>query len=162
MSRKYLRFTLNNKIFQFRALPFGLSTSPFVFTQSMTAIASHLHTKAISRFPYLDDWLSRNQNCHLLQHRQFIIHLISALGLVINQDKSDLIPSQDFVFIGMEFHTLQNVVRVPKDRVSPLLQLINVFLQLKTVTARQFLSLLGKLNAAADYVELCRLTRCLG
>ena len=79
MSRKYLRFTLNNKIFQFRALPFGLSTSPFVFTQLMTAIASHLHTKAISLFPYLDDWLSRNQNRRLLlQHRQFIIHLISA------------------------------------------------------------------------------------
>ena len=82
MSRKYLRFTLNNKIFQFRALPFGLSTSPFVFTQLMTAIASHLHTKAISLFPYLDDWLSRNQNRRLLlQHRQFIIHLISDLGL---------------------------------------------------------------------------------
>ena len=158
MSRKYLCFTLNNKIFQFRALPFGLSTSPFVFTQLMTAIASHLHNKAISLFPYLDDWLSRNQNRRLLlQHRQFIIHLISALGLIINQDKSDLIPSEDFVFIGMEFHTLQNVVRVPKDRVPPLLQLINFFLQLKTVTARQFLSLLGKLNAAADYVELGRL-----
>ena len=85
MSRKYLRFTLNNKLFQFRALPFGLSTSPFVFTQLMTAIASHLHTKAISLFPYLDDWLSRNQNRRLLlQHRQFIIHLISALGLIIN------------------------------------------------------------------------------
>ena len=112
-----------------------------------------------SYFPLsLDDWLSRNQNRRLLlQHRQFIIHLISALGLIINQDKSDLIPSQDFVFIGMEFHTLQNVVRVPKDRVPPLLQLINFFLQLKTVTARQFLSLLGKLNAAADYVELGRL-----
>ena len=91
---------------------------------------------------------------HLLQHRQFIIHLISALRLIINQDKSDLIPSQDFVFVGMEFHSLQNLVRVPEDRVPPLLQLINVFLQLKTVTARQFLSLLGKLNAAADYVEL--------
>ena len=57
----------------------------------------------------------------------------------------------------MESQTLQNLVRVPKDRVPPLLQLINVFLQLKTVTARQFLSLLGKLNAAADYVELGRL-----
>ena len=57
----------------------------------------------------------------------------------------------------MEFHTLQNVVRVPKDRVPPLLQLINVFLQLKTVTARQFPSLLGKLSAAADYVEVGRL-----
>ena len=38
-----------------QAHPFGLSTNPFVFTQLMTAVASHLHTKAISLFPYLDD-----------------------------------------------------------------------------------------------------------
>ena len=30
-SRKYLRFTLRGRVYQFKALPFGLSTSPFVF-----------------------------------------------------------------------------------------------------------------------------------
>ena len=37
-SHKYLRFTLKDKILQFRALLFGLSTSPFVFTQLMLYI----------------------------------------------------------------------------------------------------------------------------
>ena len=157
-SRKYLRFSLKGKIFQFRALPFGLSTSPYVFTHLMTIIASHLHKNAISLFPYLDDWLSRNQNCRLLlEHRHFIIHLITSLGLIINQEKSELIPSQNFEFIGMEFLTQDNIVRVPQDRIHSLLLTIKLFLLKKKVPARQFLSLLGKLNAAADYIILGRL-----
>ncbi|MBV2113508.1 MAG: reverse transcriptase-like protein [Candidatus Thiodiazotropha sp. (ex Ctena orbiculata)] len=157
-SRKYLRFTLNRKVFQFRALPFGLSTSPYVFTHLMSVIATHLHKKAITLFPYLDDWLSKNQNRQLLlEHRHFTVHLISSLGLLINQEKSDLIPSQNFNFIGMEFLTLTNTVRIPLERIQSLLLTINAFLLKRIVTARQFLSLLGKLNAAADFVVLGRL-----
>ena len=100
-SCKYLRFALKDKTFKFRALPFGLSTSPYVFTHLMTVIASHLHRKAVTLFPYLDDWLSRNQNSlTLLEHRHFIIQLIVNLALIINQEKSDLIPSQKFIFIA--------------------------------------------------------------
>ena len=39
-SRKYLRFTLRGRVYQFKALPFGLSTSPFVFTRLMKVIAT--------------------------------------------------------------------------------------------------------------------------
>ena len=81
-SRKYLRFTLKDKLLQCKALLFGLSTSPFVLTQFMTVIAVHLHSKAISLFPYLDDCLL------LLQHRQFITQLITSLGLIINKENS--------------------------------------------------------------------------
>ena len=41
-SRKYLRFTLRGREYQFKALPFGLSTSPFLFTRLMTVIATFL------------------------------------------------------------------------------------------------------------------------
>ena len=61
-SRKYLRFTLRGRVFQFKALPFGLSTSPFVFTRLMIVIATFLRRRAITLHPYLDDWLARNQN----------------------------------------------------------------------------------------------------
>ena len=60
-SRKYLRFTLNGRVYHFKALPFGLSTSPFVFTLLMTVIATHLRKRAIIMHPYLDHWLSRNR-----------------------------------------------------------------------------------------------------
>ena len=59
-SRKYLRFVHEDQIFQFMALPFGMSLSPWIFTKLMDVVTSHLRQRAISVFPYLDDWLIRN------------------------------------------------------------------------------------------------------
>ena len=61
-SGKFLRFTLRGRVYQFKALPFGLSTSPFVFTRLMEVITTFLRRRAITLHPYLDDWLARNQN----------------------------------------------------------------------------------------------------
>ena len=157
-SRKYLRFTLRGRVYQFKALPFSLSTSPFVFTRPMIVIATFLRRRAVTLHPYLDDWLARNQNRRkLLEHRQFILSLINSLGLIINYEKSDLVPAQVFTFIGMEFLTHINIVRVPQVRQMKILESVKIFLQKTSVSARDFLSLLGQLNAAADFVMLGRL-----
>ena len=101
-SRKYLRFTLRGRVYQFKALPFGLSTSPFVFTRLMIVIATFLRRRAITLHPYLDDWLARNQNRRkLLEHRQFIMSLINSLGLIINYEKSDLVIPPAFMPTGI-------------------------------------------------------------
>ena len=147
-SRKNLRFTLRGRLYQFKALSFGLSTSPFVFTRLMTVIATFLRRREITLHPYLDDWLARNQN------RQFILSLINSLGLIINYEKSDLVPAQVFTFIGMEFLTHINIVRVPQARQMKILEIIRMFSQKTSVSARDFLSLLGQLNAAANLVML--------
>ena len=157
-SRKYLRFTLRGRVYQFKALAFGLSTSPLVFTRLMSVIATFLRARAITLHPYLDDWLTRNQNRRvLLEHRQFLLSLINSLGLIINYEKSDLVPAQVFTFIGMEFLTQTNIVRVPQDRVLKILETVRQFSQKYSVSARDFLSLLGQLGAAADFVMLGRL-----
>ena len=157
-SRKYLRFTLRGRVYQFKALPFGLSTSSFVFTRLMIVITTFLRRRAITLHPYLDDWLAQNQNRRkLLEHRQFILSLINSLGLIINYEKSDLVPAQVFTFIGMEFLTHINIVRVPQARQMKILESVRIFLQKTSVSARDFLSLLGQLNAAADFVMLGRL-----
>ena len=110
-SRKYLRFCLKGQAYQFKALPFGLATSPYVFTRLMVAIATYLRKRAIVLFPYLDDWLVRNQvRQEILRDRQFTIELIMCLGLIINEEKSDLVPSQNFVFIGLKSLTHKNIV----------------------------------------------------
>ena len=157
-SCKFLRFTLRGRLYQFKALPFGLSTSPFVFTRLMEVIATFLRRRAITLHPYLDDWLARNQNRQrLLEHRQFILSLINSLGLIINYEKSDLVPAQVFTFIGTEFLTHTNIVRVPQSRQMKILETVRMFSQKTSVSARDFLSLLGQLNAAADLVMLGRL-----
>ena len=62
---------------------------------------------------------------------------------------------------GMEFLTSNNMVRFPWGRIQGILLLISWFRLQKTVTARTFLSLLGKLSAAAQFVSLGRLHLCL-
>ena len=80
------------------------------------------------------------------------MYLITSLGLIINYQKSDLIPTQIFTFIRLEFLTYSNIVRVPHPRVQKLLETIMIIYQKKIISARVFLSLLGQLSAAADCV----------
>ena len=157
-SRKYLRFCVKGRVFQFKAHPFGLATSPFVFTRMMVAVATYLRVRAIILFPYLDDWLVRNQcRLDLIKDKKFTLRLITSLGLIISQEKSELVPSQNFNFIGMEFVTQDNIVRVPWDRVQGILHLVSWFQKRVAVKARTFLSLLGKLSACAQFLVLGRL-----
>ena len=166
-SRKYLRFVHEDQVFQFTALPLGMSLSPLIFSKLMDIIAAFLRQRAISVFPYLDDWLIkdliRNQ---LISQTKFCIQTIQSLGFLPNLKKSDLLPSQKFTIIGMEFLTQQNLVRVQTDRVQNLVLTIKNFLSFKHVSAQTFLSLLGILRATADFVVAiyfalthCRLNR---
>ena len=90
-------------------------------------------------------------------YSKICIQTIQSLGFLPNLKKSDLFPAQKFTFIGMEFLTQQNLVRVPADRVQNLILTIKKIMSAKHVSARTFLSLLGKLSAAADLVILGRL-----
>ena len=157
-SRKYLRFVHEDQVYHFSALPFGMSLSPLIFSKLMDVIAAFLRQRAISVFPYLDDRLIKNLiHNRLITQTKICIQTIQSLGFLPNFKKSDLFPAQKFTFIGMEFLTQQNLVRVPADRVQNLILTIKKIMSAKHVSARTFLSLLGKLSAAADLVLLGRL-----
>ena len=56
-SRRFLRFVLDGKPFQFRVLCFGLTTAPQVFTRIMAPVSAILHRHGVRMLRYLDDWL---------------------------------------------------------------------------------------------------------
>ena len=56
-SRRFLRFCVGDAVFQFRALYFGLSSAPQVFTRVMAPISSIMHRHGFRLLRYLDDWL---------------------------------------------------------------------------------------------------------
>jgi hypothetical protein len=58
--RKYLRFVHGTQVFQFRALPFGLASAPYVFTRVAAGLARVAHRRALFLYLYLDDWLLQN------------------------------------------------------------------------------------------------------
>ena len=156
--RKYLRFVWDNKVFQFRALPFGLAIAPLVFTKIFQVVSAHLHTLSIQIHSYLDDSLVKELNPDiLLSHTQTVIDLLLELGFLISWKKSEIIPSQDFVFLGEHFRTDLGLVFPPEEKFLALRWFILTFLAKTSVTARQFSQLLGLLNSLTDVVQLGRL-----
>ena len=76
-SRHFLRFLFRDTVYQFKALCFGLSTAPQVFTWVMAPVSAILHSLGIRMLRYLDDWLvqsssqeSRIGDCHPSQEVQ--------------------------------------------------------------------------------------------
>ena len=61
----------------------------------------------------------------------FCIQTIQSLGFLPNLKKLDLFPAQKFTFIGMEFLTQQNLVRVPADHVQNLILTIKKIMSAK-------------------------------
>lgn len=73
-SRKFLRFAIEGKIYQFRALPFGISVAPRLFTKVVSILLGYLRQRGLHPHAYLDDWLIRNQDYHqLMSEKQLII-----------------------------------------------------------------------------------------
>ena len=56
-SRRYLRFVVEGRTYQFRVLCFGLTTATQVFTRIMAPVSAILHKYGVRMLRYLDDWL---------------------------------------------------------------------------------------------------------
>ena len=157
-SRKYLRFVANGEVLQFRALPFGIKSAPRVFTKLMGVIGGFIRMQGPNLLQYFDDWLLHQAvHSNLLDDLSLTWQTVTRLGLIPNTQKSELIPTKEFTFVGMMFRTVPGLVQVPPARIESLLETIQMVLIKTTISARSMLSLLGSLNAAADLVILGRL-----
>lgn len=152
--RKFLRFSMDNRCFQYRALPFGLSTAPRVFTKVLAPVMAKLRFKGVTLHPYLDDILIRAQSRELLvRDLDMVVTELKNHGFIINLDKSQLTPSQDIVFLGARFQTCLNQVSLSDQRKLSLRSMASKFQQGRRFTARQWLALVGKLVSTKGLVR---------
>ena len=60
---------------------------------------------AEERERYLDDWILKHQDrASLIQEIAWLKAVICKVGLVVNEEKSQFVPTQRFVHIGIEYH----------------------------------------------------------
>lgn len=100
-SRKLLRFSYKNELYEFNALPFGLSVAPYIFTKILKPVIEKLRLYNILLVVYLDDFLlisESRENC--LRDMHTTKNLLESLGFIINVKKSQLIPSKQCTFLG--------------------------------------------------------------
>ena len=112
-----MRFHIQGKTSQFKALPFGLSTAPMELTVVAKEIKLLAMKKGIRIHQYLDDWLVRarsHQTC--LQHTQTLVALCHELGWLVNKEKSELESKQNFNFVGYQYDLKEDRVRPTPER----------------------------------------------
>ena len=105
-SRKLLRFMSEGTVYQLKALCFGLSTAPQVFTRIFAAVSAWAHARGIRLLRYLDDWLVLSSSEKKAKESiRELLSLCRTLGIGINEKKSDLVPSQSAKYLGMTIDT---------------------------------------------------------
>jgi hypothetical protein len=103
-SRKYLRIALFGEVLQFRELPMGLNISARVFTKVVLELAKMVRKKGIHLSAYLDDWITKHYVPKILKSQtQYTVDLSGRLGWLINFPKSVVEPTQQTIYVGVEY-----------------------------------------------------------
>ena len=157
-SWKYMRFHIQGKTYQFKALPFGLSTAPMEFTVIAKEVKWLAMRQGIKIHQYLDDWLVRARSLQVCrQQTQSLVTLCKDLGWLVNQEKSELEPKQIFNFVGYQFDLKEGRVRPTQERWQSLQVKIREILTYPVCPVRNFMSLIGLLTATEKQVHMGRL-----
>ncbi len=148
--QKYLGFTWTiegkKKYFVFTVLPFGLSSSAYIFTKVVRPLVKNWRLKGIKTVVYLDDGFGTEETYQVCKKNADIVKadLISA-GFVPNKDKCKWEPSREVEWLGFTWDLNCCVLKIPDRKKVELLELIKVILSKCTkVKVRLLAKLAGK------------------
>ncbi|EYC06130.1 hypothetical protein Y032_0078g1207 [Ancylostoma ceylanicum] len=145
--RPFLAFRWETDTYQFTCLPFGLATTPYVYTKLMRVVAEKLRSSGIRLISYLDDWAFFSESeagCKACVNEA--LRLFGTLGLRVNLDKSVLTPTQRIEFLGLIINTGTGEFEIPPKKLVDIRQSAAALLAKRYVTARELSHFLGKLN----------------
>ncbi|KAJ0169654.1 hypothetical protein K1T71_014839 [Dendrolimus kikuchii] len=152
--RKYLRFEFENALFEFTAMPYGLSTAPSTFTKLMKPVVSYLRGQGFLSTLYLDDYLCIGRSYdECIANRDAALHIFQCLGLIVNYEKSVRLPSTSCKFLGFILNTEHMTLELPQEKQGSIRNIITKFLHVKTCKIREFAKLLGTLVAACPAIQ---------
>ena len=148
--RRFLQFFSNGILYQFRCFPNGLSECPRLFTRLLKPILSTLYRLACRLISYLDDMLMMNQDPQkLLRQLSMAVQLFTALGFVINVEKSVFTPTHEIEFLGFIINSILMTISLPQRKILKIQNACASFLQSKTITKRELASIIGLLNSSS-------------
>nr|XP_056721009.1 Fanconi anemia group J protein [Euleptes europaea] len=144
--------------YQFRALPFGLSSAPRVFTKVLVTLVAHLREVGYHVFQYLDDILVIAPSEQLsLQHTEIVLWALELHDFLVNRIKSTLSPSQFIHHLRVFIDTNQNAVFLPPDKISSIVKLTRTVILSKSSGLSSLVRLQGEMVACLVIVPWARL-----
>ena len=116
--RKFLRFIWEDTTYEFNCLPFGLCSTPRIFTKLLCPVMAHLRFMGLRMVIYLEDILLMAEDQEtLLKQVQQTITLLEQLGFTVNKLKSILVPYHQITYLGLLVDTTLMKLLLPEEKI---------------------------------------------
>ncbi|VDI19346.1 Hypothetical predicted protein [Mytilus galloprovincialis] len=143
----YLGFSWKQNFYVFTVLPFGLSSSPYIFTKCLRPLVKHWRKCGIRIVLYLDDGWGTNStfdSCNA--DSNFVLKSLTEAGFVINTEKSVWKPCQELIWLGIIWNSKEHYIHIPDKRVYDLtLSIDHVVNSLPSISARNLARITGRI-----------------
>ncbi len=154
--RCFLRFQFQGKVYQFRSLPFGLSTAPRTFVRVTRPILLYCRKRGILLFLYIDDGLVLAYSKERARlDGEFVIAFLQQMGFTISWDKSCLEPTQVFDYLGVQWNLKEMTLSLPENKFQKIRETATKVLE--RPTCRNLMKLLGQTNFAHHGLKFAKL-----
>ena len=142
--RKYLRFEHGGQLYEYVCLPNGLSSAPRIFTKLLKPALAVLRGHGVLIIVNIDDIiLLADDPKTLIEHIDQTMTLFKSLGFTINEEKSQLVPSQKVTFLGFILDSLTMTVFMKSDKAEKVKTAICQLLKKEKPLVREVASVVG-------------------
>ena len=153
--RKLLKYCWRGELYQFTALPMGLTSSPRIFTKVMKPVFATLRSRyGHSCLGYIDDSIYIEDSVTMCEDVTLnATQLFIQLGFVPCPSKSVFQLTQILEFLGFLLNSVTMIVSLTKKKIDKIVVLCQQFLQYKQFSIRELASLIDTLLSTFPGVE---------
>eukprot|EP00161_Ancyromonas_sigmoides_P003068 TRINITY_DN127_c3_g2_i1.p2 TRINITY_DN127_c3_g2~~TRINITY_DN127_c3_g2_i1.p2 ORF type:complete len:611 (+),score=107.09 TRINITY_DN127_c3_g2_i1:406-2238(+) len=159
-SRPLLSFMYRGRVYQYRALPFGLNSAPRAFSKMLVPVLVRLRSMfpGIRVWAYIDDLLiSARTRAESARATAALRRMLADLGFEVNVAKSEMTPSHVIKYLGFVLDTVSMTVSLPGKKRRDLRRSVSRWLAATEAggplpSIRALASLVGSLNSVRPAV----------
>lgn len=150
---RLMAFSFQGEVFFWKAIPFGWSWAPLIFTKIMRPVVTELRSRGVRLSSYLDDFLFLASSLEEMRRVEVMVRsLFLSLGLLIKEGKTTFSsPTRNLEFLGLLISTDPSLpsptVSVPSSKRQPLAATARRLLSRSLVHKRDLARFLGSTAA---------------
>ena len=149
-----LRFMKSGKVYQYQALPNGISCAPKQFTRLMKPVYASLHMLGHTLSGYIDDSILMGDTFTECENNVLdTVNLMTEVGFIIHENKSVFIPTQRITFLGNDIDSVAMIVSLPANKVAKLVQACIELYNKEIEVIRQVARVLGLMVSSFSAVQ---------
>ena len=154
--RRYFCFWVDETMWNFKRMPFGLTSAPWIFTRLMRVIKKFLRKRGILINSFIDDFiLWASTRFQALFHLEWTKKVLVWLGFKLNLKKTSESPVQSLIYLGVQLEL--ESLSLPQEKILKLRSLCNATSAKQKVSRADLEGLIGLVTFSYSVIPLGRM-----